>query len=163
LFFSLDDDSDRIHLSATRIIDNLPNNIHRDDIMNARHWNSIVSFYIKRLLVITYNIYHGSSIEPLNDLITKPETTYNFRKSLNVEVHIPRKELGRSSFKHRAALSWNLLPDDIKNCSNLTSFKKKLKKNKSILKSISFSKASCSISNKSFDFKYFEYFEYSKC
>ena len=105
------------------------------------------------------------SIEPLNDLITKPETTYNFRKSLNVEVHRPRTEVGRSSFKHtcRAALSWNLLPGDIKNCSNLTSFKRKLRENKSILKSISFTKASCSISNKSFDFKYFEYFEYFKC
>ena len=107
----------RIHLRATRIIYNLPHNICSDDIMSAPHWNFIVLFYIKRLLVITYNIYHGNSIEPLNDLITKPETTHNLRKSLNVQVYRPRTEVGRSSFKHRAALSWNLLPDDIKNCS----------------------------------------------
>ena len=96
-----------------------------------------------------YNVYHGNSIEPLSDLRVKAETTYNFRKPLNVEVQRPRTEVGRSSFKHRAALSWNLLPNDSKNCSNLASFKKKLKENKSILKSISFAKASCSISNKS--------------
>ena len=99
------EDIDRIHLRATRIINNLPPHIHSDHIRNAPYWNSIVLFYIKRLLVITYNIYYGNSIDPLNDLLVKPEATYNFRKSLNVEVDRPRTEVGRSSFKHRAALS----------------------------------------------------------
>ena len=152
---ALMDDIDRIHLRATRIIHNLPCNIPNDDIINAPYWNSINLFYIKRLLVITYNIYYGNCVEPLNDLIVKPVTTYNFRKLLNVEILRPRTEVGRSSFQHRAALAWNLLPDDIKNCSNLATFKRKLKENKNILKSISFTKASCSISNKSLDFKYF--------
>ena len=61
------DDIDRIHLRATRIIHNLPCNIHNDDIMNAPYWNSINLFYIKRLLVITY-IYYGNSVEALNNL-----------------------------------------------------------------------------------------------
>ena len=82
----------------------------------------------------------------MSDLLVKPETTYNLRL---------RTEVGRSSFKHRAALSWNFLPDDIKTCSNLDSFTKKLEANKSLLNSISFTKASCRISNKSRDFKYF--------
>ena len=43
----------------------------------------------------------------------------------------------------------------IKNCSNLATFKRTLKENKNILKSISFTKASRSISNESLDFKYF--------
>jgi len=149
------DDIDRIHLRATRIINNLPHYIHSDHITDAPHWNPILSFYIKRLLIITHNIYYGNSIEPLNNLLVKPKTTYNLRKSFNVEVDRPRTEMGRSSFKHRAALSWNLLPDDIKTCSNLGSFKKKLKANKNLLKSISFTKASCCISNKSLDFSYF--------
>ena len=59
----------------------------------------------------------------------------------------PRTEVGRSSFQHRAALTWNLFPDDIKNYSKLAIFKRKLKENKNILKSISFTKASCSISS----------------
>ena len=148
-------DVDQIHLRATRIIHNIPCNIPNDDIMKAPYWNSINLFYIKRLLVITYNIYYGNCVEPLNDLIVKLITTYNFRKSLNVEVPRLRTEVGRSFFRHRAALTWNLLPDDIKNCSNLATFKRKIKENKNILKSISFSKASCSISNKSLDFEHF--------
>jgi len=55
----------------------------------------------------------------------KPETSYNFRKSFNVEVDRPRIEAGRSSFKHCAALSWNLLPDYIKTCYNLDDFSRK--------------------------------------
>ena len=106
-------------------------------------------------MIITPANSYTNCVEPLNDLIVKPVTTYNFRKLLNVEILRPRTEVGRSSFQHRAALAWNLLPDDIKNCSNLATFKRKLKENKNILKSISFTKASCSISNKSLDFKYF--------
>ena len=53
---SCSSDPDQIHLRATRIIYNLPQNIHGDDIMNAPHWNSICVFYIERLLVIAYNI-----------------------------------------------------------------------------------------------------------
>ena len=149
------DDIDRIHVRATRIINNLPHYIHSDHITDAPYWNPILSFYIKRLLIITHNIYYGNSIDPLNNLLVKCKTTYNLRKSFNVEIDRPRTEMGRSSFKHRAALTWNLLPDDVKTCSNLGSFKKKLKANKNLLKSISFTKASCCISNKSLDFNYF--------
>ena len=53
----------------------------------------------------TLNIISGNSVEPLNDLIVKPVTTYNFRKSLNVEVFRPRTAVGRSSFQHRVALT----------------------------------------------------------
>ena len=139
-------------LFSCLIIHNIPCNIPNDDIMNAPYWNSINLFYIKRLLVITYNVYYGNCIEPLNDLIVKPVTTYNFRKFYNIEVLRPRTEVGSSCFQHRAALTWNLL---IKNCSNLATFKRKLKDNKNFLKSISFTIASCSVSNKSLDFKYF--------
>ena len=54
--------------------------------MNTPHWNSILIFYIKRLLVITYNIYRGNSIKPLSDLIIKAKTTYDFSKPSNVKV-----------------------------------------------------------------------------
>ena len=42
---------------------------------------------------------------------------------LNLEVPRSRSEIGRSSFKHRAALAWNLLPHHAKECANLRSFK----------------------------------------
>ena len=119
---------------------------------------STLSYYISRVLVITFNIYNGASIEPLYNLIVEATSNYNLRKSLNIEVPRPRTELGRTTFKHRGALCWNLLTDSFKNSSNLDSFKKTLKNKKSLLNSISFVKASCSVAFRSTDFKYFRHF-----
>ena len=47
-----------------------------------------------------------------------------------------RPEIGRSSFKYRAALAWNLLLHHVKECANLRSFKIGLKANKDLLKSL---------------------------
>ena len=52
------------------------------------------------------------------------------------EVPRPRYEIGRSSFKHRAALAWNILPHHIKECAKLRSFKIGLNVNKYLLNSI---------------------------
>jgi len=76
----------------------------RKQVGRKASWLYTLLFKAYRLLVISNNIYLGNSIEPLGDLLVKPETSYNFRKSFNVEVDRPRTEEGRSSFKHRAAV-----------------------------------------------------------
>lgn len=59
--------------------------------------------------------------------------------------------MGRLSFKHRAAIAWNSLPDRIKEAS----FLKELNKNKDILMKITYTKESSLINNKDDDFFYF--------
>ena len=137
---SLLDDIDRIHLRATKIIHGLPRETHSSDVRSTALWNPIISFYIKRLLVISFNIYNGITIDPLRNLIVKPETKYNFRKTANIEVPRTRTEIGRSSFKHRAALCWNLLPNSFKNSTSLSYFKRLIRENKNFLKTLSFEK-----------------------
>ena len=51
----------------------------------------------------------------------------------------PRSEIGRSSFKHRAALAWSLA-HHVKDCANLRSFKIGLNANKYLLNSINFAR-----------------------
>ena len=129
--------------------------MHSVEVRSTSLWNLIILYYMRRLLFISSNIYYGASIDPLRDMIVKSKPNYNFRKSANIEVPRPRTEIGRSSFKHRAALCWNLLPKSFKNCLNLCSFKRLIKENMNFLKTISFEKAFCSISSKSMAFKYF--------
>ena len=89
-------------------------------------------------------------------LITiKAKTNYILRNSQNLEVPRPRSEIGSSSFKHRAALVWNLLPHHVKEYSNLTSFKIGLNANKHLLNSINCARGSCCFSVKNDDFLYF--------
>ena len=132
------EDIERIHMRAIRIICKLPMTTPAAEIRKLKQWNPISLYYVKRLLVLTYQSYHSWNTEELNILISKAKTNYSLRNSLNSEVPRPRFEIGRSSFKHRAALAWNLLAHHIKECANLRSFKIGLKVNKHVLNSINF-------------------------
>lgn len=135
------EDIDGIHLRATKIIHGLSRETCSSEVRSTALWNPIISFYIKRPLNSSFNIYNGTTIDPLRDLIVKPEIKYNFRKSTNIVVTRPRTEIGRSSFKHRTGLSWNL-PNSFKNYTSLSNFKR-LIRDKVFLKTIlSFQKAS---------------------
>ena len=112
----------------------------------------IFSYYVKRLLVVTYQSYHGSDTEELYILISKAKPNYSLRNSLNIEVPRPRSEIGRSSYKHGAALAWNLFPHHVKDCANLRSFKIGLNANKHPLNCINFARGSCGVSIKKFIF-----------
>ena len=79
----------------------------------------------------------------------------SFATLTNLEAPRPRSEIGRSSFKHRAALAWNLHPHNVKECANLRSFKIALKANKHLLNNINFARGSCCVSMKNDDFLYF--------
>ena len=46
----------------------------------------IFSYYVKRLLVVTYQSYHGSDTEELYILISKAKPNYILRNSLHIEV-----------------------------------------------------------------------------
>ena len=153
---SLLEDIDRIHLRATKIIFTLPRIIHSAEVRNLPLWNPIFQFYIRKLLIISFSIFNDTCMEPLRDLIVKSKSNHNFRNSANIEVPRPRTEIGRSSFKHRAALCWNLLPNSSKISPSFCSFKKSIRENENdFLNSIGFEKASCSVSFKSTDCEYF--------
>ena len=81
--------------------------------------------YFLRLafLTITYNAYYNLGLREINSLVTKNSNSYNLRKSLNVVLNRPKTELGRRSFVHRSAKAWNALPDNLKDSSNLSTFK----------------------------------------
>lgn len=124
------EDIECIHMRAIRIACKLPLTTPADEIRKLKQWNPISLYYVKRLLVLTYQSYHSLNTEELNILISKAKISYSLRNSLNSEVPRPRSEIGRCSFKHRAALAWNLLPHHVKECANLRSFKIGLKINK---------------------------------
>ena len=132
---------ERIRMRAIRVVCKLPMTTSADEIKKLRQRNPISAlYYVKRLLVLTYQSYHSLNTEDLNILISKAKINYNLRNSLNLEVPRPRSEIGRSSFKHRAALAWNLLPHHVKECANLRSFKIGLKANKHLLNGVNFAR-----------------------
>ena len=61
---SLMEDIERIHMRAIRIVCKLPMSTPADEIRKLRQWNPISLYYIKRLLVQTYQSYHSLNTEP---------------------------------------------------------------------------------------------------
>ena len=65
------EDIERIHMRAIRIVCKLPMSTPADEIRKLRQRDPISLYYIKRLLVLTYQSYHSLSAEDLNVLISK--------------------------------------------------------------------------------------------
>ena len=53
---------------------------------NLSLWNPVIQFYIRRLLILSFNIFIDTCIDPLRDLTVKSKSYYNFRKSTNIET-----------------------------------------------------------------------------
>ena len=119
-------------------------------------WMPLKYFYWSRILNITHRAFNNLELCDINSLVVKNASSNSLRKSLNVVVSRPRTERGGCSFKHKAAIAWNSLPDTIKQLENPHSFKTKLKTNKTYVRDISFQKE-CSVNcNKNPEFAYFK-------
>ena len=59
------------------------------------------------------------------------------------------------TYRHRAVLAWNTIPDDIKSHRNASVFKKELKSVAKLLETISYEKESSTISNKDVNYIYY--------
>ena len=58
---ALMEDIERIHMRALKIVYKSPMIPPTDEIKKLRQWNLISLYYVKKLLVVTYQSYHGSN------------------------------------------------------------------------------------------------------
>ena len=77
------------------------------------------------------------------------------RDNQKVILGRPCSETGRQTFKHRAAIIWNSLPEGVKRSPSYNSFKNSLKKQSNLIDNISFGTSSM-VSKK--DIKNYIYF-----
>ena len=152
---SLFNDLERIHIRAARLIHKIPKNIVDGKVLDFVGWNTLRYMYKKRILSLTHSGYYNDSIDEINNLVVKETTKYSFRNSFKIKLNRPRTEIGRRTFKHRAALAWNIIPDAIKSHRNASIFKKELKSVARLLEDISNEKGSSAISNKDINYVYY--------
>ena len=74
----------------------------------------------------------------LQNIVSTVSNDFLYLASCKSLVQTLRSNIGRSSFKYRAALVWNNPPVDLKKVTSYDSFKKRLSKNSKILETISF-------------------------
>ena len=144
-----------IHIRDARLIHKLPTSFKDSDIISKVGWMPLEYFYKFLILTITYNAYYNLGLREINSYITKNSNSYYLRKSLNVVLNRPKTELGRRSFVHRSAIAWNALQDNLKDSSNLSTFKCNLKQSKQTIMSINFGKGGNVIHKTKPDFQYY--------
>ena len=103
-----------IHLRGARLIHKLPRDMEDESVLINANWMPLKYFYCSRILNITHRAFYNIELDDVNRLVVKNASSYSLRKSLNIVVSRPRTEQGRRSFKHRAAIAWNSLPDSIR-------------------------------------------------
>ena len=118
-------DLELIHLRAARLIHKLPRDMEDETVLINANWMPLKYFYCSRILNITHRAFYNIELDDVNRLVAKNASSYSLRKSLNIVVSRPQTEQGQRSFKHRAAIAWNSLPDSIRQLENPLSFKKR--------------------------------------
>ena len=103
-----------VHKRAARIIYKLPKSTPADKVLEKANWKTVSYIYKRRVACLTHKIYYKKCPVALNDLVTKPQSLRTTRNSCKVDLTRPKTNVGRNTFKHRAALIWNRLPPSIK-------------------------------------------------
>ena len=101
------------------------------DMFRDLGWQSIENRVKYNKAVLTYKALHDQTPEYVSKLLKPVSQTHglNLRSSENGDLHMPlaRTALYSGAFSCSAPKLWNSLPQSVKNCDTLNSFKKSLK------------------------------------
>ena len=147
---SLMKDIERIHVRAAKIIHRSPKHISDEDVLEAAKWDKIEYIYKRKVLSKMHKIFCGECPEVLRSYFTQD----NKRDKEHKRFTVPRctKEIGRTSIKYRGRLLWNSLPLNNRSIEKFHTFKKRLKKAKESMESVSFLKEASMITFKRTDY-----------
>jgi len=93
------------------------------------HWLPVKQRVLYKQALITFNVLHHNNLSYLRDLLTIYNPSRNLRSSSHhlLSVGYMRTVSSSCCYKHTAATNWNDLPHDIRDCSSVSVFKRKLK------------------------------------
>ena len=99
-------------------------------ILYNLHWLPVQDRIVFKVLLITYKALYGMAPPYIADLINKYIPKCNLRSSTSNQLEVQHYNLnfyGHRTFSCAAPILWNLLPDDLRHCDSLLSFKRQLK------------------------------------
>ena len=119
----------RIHNSAARLILRRPRSESARPLLQELHWLPVARRVDFKILVLTYKAMHNEAPVYMCELVRpyQPARTRRSASSKSLEVKGNRTKAGGGSFVVAAASLWNTLPNFIKTCDTIASFKCRLK------------------------------------
>ena len=120
----------KIQNTAARIVKRKGKYCHITPLLKELHWLPISYRIEYKILLLTFRAYYLEQPTYLSQLLlpyTPPRTLRSSHKSY-LTVPNPRlKTYGYRSLNYSAAYLWNKLPDGVRTCSELSTFKRTLK------------------------------------
>lgn len=116
--------------SAARLITRTRKHDHITPILQKLHWLPVKQRIIFKLLLLTYKALHGLAPGYITDMLQPYKPTRELRSSTRLLLKIPPARLsryGERAFQHASPKLWNSLPEDIRRCETVASFKTNIK------------------------------------
>ena len=100
-----------------------------ETLLRNLHWLPISQRIKFKIAVLTFKTLHIGQPSYLADNLSLYNPSRNLRSSTANLLIIPdiRSEVGRNSFAYSAPTIWNSLPQPLRDCTCLTTFRKQLK------------------------------------
>ena len=120
----------KIQNSAARLVTRSSSNESIIPILKKLHWLPVRARIEFKILVLTFKCLRGLAPSYLTELLTQyvpSRTLRSSQKSLLTSTQINTKFYGSRAFQVASAELWNGLPENIKNCETIDSFKSYLK------------------------------------
>ena len=118
-------------------------------------WLPLSYIYKKAVLKHVHQAFYQAGPAQITDLFSVKATKYDSRRSKQLVLDRPKKEIGRLSLRHRGTMIWNSIPSSVKGYENVTSFKNRLKQLSKFINNFTFEKESSQITNKLHHFYYY--------
>ena len=116
--------------SAARLITRTKKYDHITPILKILHWIPVRQRIIFKLLLLTYKALHGLAPGYIRDMLQTYKPTRELRSSTRLLLRTPPARLvryGERSFQYIAPRLWNSLPEEIRRCESVASFKTNIK------------------------------------
>lgn len=120
----------RVQNAAARLVKRVPYRTHITPILQELHWLPVAKRVEYKILLYTYKCLNDLAPVYLSRMIDVYQPTRPLRSQGQSLLCVPRSKTstyGNRSFRNAAPVIWNTLPDNIKNCVSITSFKRQLK------------------------------------
>ena len=145
---------EEIHTKAARLIHDLLSEITPISFKKpiGFHYHTCVK---KAVLKHVHQAFYQAGPTQITELFSVKAIKYDSRRSKQLVLDRPKKEIGRISLRHRGTMIWNPLPSSVKDYDNVTTFKNRLKQLSKFINNFTFEKESSLITNKSHHFYYY--------
>ena len=121
----------KLHERALRVVYK-DDNLTFEQLLEKDEAFTIHERNLQRLAILMYKVKHGLCPIPVQEIFIRNESNLNLRHgNKDGDFIIPRVRTvnyGKETLRYRGPVTWNLIPDNLRNIPTLEKFKEEIKK-----------------------------------